>query len=74
MAKEKDLICNICQLVIDKNKEYARLTHFNKKDSVKSEAHYHIQCFRDRMNGGAQLKDLQEQAKRILNMAEVKLA
>jgi len=33
-----------------------------KKDVILSKGYYHIQCFRDRLNGGQNLKMLQSEA------------
>lgn len=71
--KDEDIVCGICKLVIDLNKEFCEFIHFDKKDSIKSIGFYHINCFRERMSGGNNLKALQEQAKRILDKAEMRI-
>ena len=62
-------ICNVCKLGIDETKEYARFTHFKKKDDKLSEGYYHIECFRGKVLG----KDLEKEARGILNFAKEKL-
>ena len=62
-------ICNVCRLGIDESKEYARFTHFKKKEDKLSESYYHVLCFRKKMLG----KDLEKEARGILNFAKEKL-
>jgi len=71
--KEKTKICNICKLGIDESKEFARFTHFIKKDKVLSEAFYHISCFREKVIGSKNLRELQQQAASILQFAKQNL-
>ncbi|MFA6074076.1 MAG: hypothetical protein WC758_08215 [Candidatus Woesearchaeota archaeon] len=47
----KDKICLICHTAIDLEKEYCEFKHYSKRDSIKSKAYYHVECFRNRMNG-----------------------
>ena len=53
----------ICKLGIELDKEqYVEVRHYEKKDIILSKGYYHIKCFRDRLNGGENLKKLQSEA------------
>lgn len=69
----KELSCNICALPIDINKEFCEFTHYKKIGNIKSEAFYHVSCFRDRLNGSVELRKLQKKADWILNKAASQL-
>jgi len=59
----KNKTCMICKLGIEVNKEqYVEVKHYEKKDTVLSKGYYHIKCFRDRLNGGENLRNLQSEA------------
>ena len=62
-------ICNVCRLGIDETKEFARVTHFKKKEVKLSEGYYHIECYRRKVLG----KDLEKEARGILNFAKEQL-
>lgn len=71
--EKEDKVCNICKLVIDESKEFARFTHFKNKKEVLSEAYYHINCFRERMLGSAENRKIQKDAKQIIDFAKQRL-
>lgn len=75
MKKQKDenKICNICKLIIDKEKEFIIVTHMSNKDKKASEGFYHVNCFRERISGGEKLRSLQNQAQSIFNFAKKQL-
>lgn len=52
----KDKICLICKTAIDTDGEYAEFKHFKKKKEIRSKAYYHIECFREKINGSAEQK------------------
>ena len=53
----------ICKLGIELEKEqFVEVKHYEKKDIILSKGYYHIQCFRNRLNGGENLKKLQKEA------------
>ena len=59
----KNKTCMICKLGIELDKEqYVEVRHYEKKDIILSKGYYHIKCFRDRLNGGENLKKLQSEA------------
>ena len=59
----KNKTCMICKLGIELDKEqYVEERHYEKKDIILSKGYYHIKCFRDRLNGGENLKKLQSEA------------
>ena len=59
----KNKTCMICKLTIELEKEqFVEVKHYEKKDIILSKGYYHIQCFRDRLNGGENLKRLQAEA------------
>jgi len=59
----KNKTCMICKLAIEIDKEqFVEVKHYEKKDVILSKGYYHIQCFRDRLNGGQNLKMLQSEA------------
>lgn len=62
-------MCGICKLGIDENKEFAMFTHYKNKKSKLTESYYHIECFRNKILG----KDLEKEARGILNFAKEKL-
>ena len=66
-------ICGICKFGIDESKEFARFTHFKKKESVLSESFYHINCFRERLLGSRELRKLQGEASKIMQFAKQNL-
>lgn len=70
-SKDDVQICNLCSLAIETKKEqFCEFIHFENKNKIKSIAFYHIECFRNRMNGNPAFRSLQAQAKRILDAAE----
>ena len=59
----KNKTCMICKLAIETDKEqFVEVKHYEKKDVILSKGYYHIKCFRDRLNGGENLKRLQNEA------------
>jgi len=59
----KNKTCMICKLGIELDKEqYVEIRHHEKKDIILSKGYYHIKCFRNRLNGGENLKKLQSEA------------
>ena len=47
----KDKICLICHTAIDTDNEFCEFKHYKDRDNIKSKAWYHVECFRNRMNG-----------------------
>lgn len=45
----------------------------DEKDELLSKGYYHIQCFRERINGASNLKRLQEQAMGFISGAKKKM-
>lgn len=62
-----ELICFICQLGIDLDKEFAEFIHYKKKGIKKSSAYYHVNCFREKLGGGRENRKLQAKANLILD-------
>jgi hypothetical protein len=60
----KDKICGICRTAIDTDKEYCEFKQYKKVDVIQSKAYYHVNCFRDRING---VKEQKEALKTALN-------
>lgn len=65
--ENKVKICNICLTPIDETKEYCKFQHLAKKDKVKSEAEYHVNCFREKLSGANALKQVQSRAMNVLD-------
>ena len=64
----------ICKLGIDLDKEqFVEVKHYEKKDIILSKGYYHILCFRDRLNGGENLKRLQTEAMEFIKGAKKKI-
>ena len=67
----KNKTCMICKLGIELDKEqFVEVKHYQKKDVLLSKGYYHIKCFRDRLNGGENLKKLQSEAMGFLKGAK----
>ena len=61
----------ICKLGIELEKEqFVEVKHYEKKDIILSKGYYHIKCFRDRLNGGENLKKLQLEAMSFMKGAK----
>lgn len=73
IIKEKDITCGICLFVIDTSKEFCKFIHLENKDKEKSHAYYHVECFRKKISGGAEIQKLKAQADSILNLAMSKM-
>ena len=70
----KNKICMICKMTILIGKEeFVEVKHYSDKEEILSKGYYHIQCYRDRLNGGNNLKMLQEKAARIIDFAGKKM-
>jgi len=53
----KNKTCMICKLTIELEKEqFVEVKHYEKKDIILSKGYYHIKCYRDRLNGNANLQ------------------
>lgn len=68
----KDKICLICHTAIDMDKEFCEFKHYHKKDSIKSKAFYHVECFRDRLRGSSVQNALAAKTMKILENFEAK--
>jgi hypothetical protein len=66
----KDKICLICHTVIDTEKPFCKFEHYQNKKIIKSKAYYHVECFRDRMNGSETQNELAKKAMHLLNSVE----
>ena len=69
----KSKICNICHLGIDETKGFVRNTHFKNKKEIFSEGYYHLNCFREKVLGVGQLKNIQNQASKLMHFAKDKM-
>lgn len=69
----KDKICLICHTAIDIDNEYCEFKHYKKKDTIKSKAYYHINCFAERLRGPANANKLMEQTLGLLKKAKEKM-
>jgi len=70
----KNKICMICKMTILIGKEeFVEVKHYSDKEEILSKGYYHIKCYRDRLNGGNNLKMLQEKAARIIDFAGKKM-
>jgi hypothetical protein len=69
-----DMICHICHLVINPDLEYCEFIHYKENGGCKSHAFYHVNCFRERMNGGREVKKLQAKANLILDKVAERFA
>lgn len=54
--------------------EFCEFKHMKNKNEILSKAYYHITCFRDKLNGGQNLRELQEKANKILDLAHMKVS
>lgn len=71
--KNKDKVCMICHTVIDNNKEFCEFIHFEKKEKIKSEGYYHVNCFRDRLKGTQEQQAVTHKAMEILDKIGAKV-
>ena len=69
----KPKICNICHLGIDETKEFVRNTHFKNLKEIFSEGYYHLNCFREKVLGIGQLKNIQNHANKLMQFAKDKM-
>jgi hypothetical protein len=69
MVNKEKIICNICKLNIDTDKEYCEFKHYKRKDEILSKAYYHINCFRERLNGSSEINAMKKRANEILKKA-----
>ena len=78
MTKEKETkkevkMCLICKMGINPDNEFAEFIHYKKEGEVFTNGYYHVQCFRDRLNGGKALRALQAKADLLMNKAAERL-
>ena len=66
----KDKVCLICQTAIDTENEYCEFKHLKKKDEIKSKAYYHVNCFRNRLQGPANANKLMKETMNILKVVK----
>lgn len=70
----RNKICMICKLTIIKGKdEFVTATHYGVKEEQLSKGHYHIQCYRERLNGINSLAKLQQETLNFIRGAKRKV-
>lgn len=69
----KDKVCLICKTTIDTDGEFLDVKHMKNSKDTRSRAFYHIQCFRDRLNGAKEQKEALKLAVDTLKQAKEKL-
>jgi len=65
----KTEICGICKLGINPEKEFAEFTHYINHKKILSKVFYHIECFRERLQGSKEMQQLKEKCGLLLNKA-----
>jgi hypothetical protein len=73
MEKDKIKMCGICKLGIDESKEFAKVTHYKKKDKLIAECYYHINCYQQRINPSYDINKINAMASQILLKANDKI-
>lgn len=64
--KKDIMVCLACHMAIKYTDDYAALIEYRKGLEFKR-GYYHVQCFRERINGSKEMKEIQGMARNILS-------